>query len=277
MAKRGKNYRNMMTLVDRTKQYELGVAVDLLQKVKFAKFDEAVEVALNLGVNPRHADQMVRGAVVFPHGLGKTVRVAVFAKGDKEAEAREAGADFVGGEELVKKIKTENWLDFDKAIATPDMMGLVGRIGRLLGPRGLMPNPKVGTVTFEIARAVREMKAGRVEFRVDKAGILHAPVGRISFAQDKLIGNIHALMEQVIHGHVFPDIEELPVAGTEFKERCNDHWPLNNCASCHPSKPVRLMRCKRQPELQNRVQTIQAAHSRAASGQTGQWLLPPPD
>lgn len=198
MARRGKNYRNMMTSVDRSKQYELGAAVELLQQVKYAKFDEAVEMALNLGVNPRHADQMVRGAVVFPHGLGKTVRVAVFAKGEKEVEAREAGADFVGGEDLVKKIQTENWLDFDKAIATPDMMGLVGRIGRLLGPRGLMPNPKVGTVTFEIARAVREMKAGRVEFRVDKAGILHSPVGRISFAPEKLIGNIHALMEQVM-------------------------------------------------------------------------------
>ena len=198
MARRGKNYRNMMTLVDRTKQYELAAAVELLQKVKFAKFDEAVEVAINLGVNPRHADQMVRGAVVYPHGLGKTVRVAVFAKGEKEIEAREAGADYVGGEDLVNKIQTENRLDVDKAIATPDMMGLVGRIGRLLGPRGLMPNPKVGTVTFEIGRAVRETKAGRVEFRVDKAGIVHAPVGRISFDQDKLVGNIHALMDQIM-------------------------------------------------------------------------------
>jgi large subunit ribosomal protein L1 len=198
MARRGKNYRNMMTLVDRTKQYELAGAVELLQKVKFAKFDEAVEIALNLGVNPRHADQMVRGAVVYPHGLGKTVRVAVFAKGDKETEAREAGADFVGGEELVKKIQTENWLEFDKAIATPDMMGLVGRIGRLLGPRGLMPNPKVGTVTFEIGKAVKEMKAGRVEFRVDKAGIVHAPVGRISFSQENLLGNIQALLDTVM-------------------------------------------------------------------------------
>jgi large subunit ribosomal protein L1 len=198
MARRGKNYRNMMTLVDRTKHYELAAAVELVQKVKFAKFDESVEIALNLGVNPRHADQMVRGAVVYPHGLGKTVRVAVFAKGDKETEAREAGADFVGGEELVKKIQTENWLEFDKAIATPDMMGLVGRIGRLLGPRGLMPNPKVGTVTFEISKAVKEMKAGRVEFRVDKAGIVHAPVGKISFSQENLLGNIHALLDQIM-------------------------------------------------------------------------------
>ena len=198
MARRGKNYRGMVSAIDRTKQYELVPAIELLQKVKFAKFDEAVEVAINLGVNPRHADQMVRGAVVFPHGLGKTVRVAVFAKGEKENEAREAGADFVGGEDLVKKIQSENWLDFDKAIATPDMMGLVGRIGRLLGPRGLMPNPKVGTVTFEIAKAVREMKAGRVEFRVDKAGIIHAPVGRISFEAGKLSENIQALVDQLM-------------------------------------------------------------------------------
>ncbi|MSP71531.1 MAG: 50S ribosomal protein L1 [Myxococcales bacterium] len=197
MASRGKNYRNMISLVDRSKLMELPAAVELLQNVKFSKFDEAVEVAINLGVNPRHADQMVRGAVVFPHGLGKTVRVCVFAKGEKEIEAREAGADFVGGEELVKKIQTENWLDFDKAIATPDMMGLVGRIGRLLGPRGLMPNPKVGTVTFDIARAVRETKAGRVEFRVDKAGIVHAPVGRISFDAPKLVENIIALVDQI--------------------------------------------------------------------------------
>jgi len=198
MARRGKNYRGMVSAIDRTKQYELVPAIELLQKVKFAKFDEAVEVAINLGVNPRHADQMVRGAVVFPHGLGKTVRVAVFAKGEKENEAREAGADFVGGEDLVKKIQSENWLDFDKAIATPDMMGLVGRSGRLLGPRGLMPNPKVGTVTFEIAKAVREMKAGRVEFRVDKAGIIHAPVGRISFEAGKLSENIQALVDQLM-------------------------------------------------------------------------------
>jgi len=198
MARRGKNYRSMVAGIDRTKSYELTPALELLQKIKFAKFDETVEVAINLGVNPRHADQMVRGAVVFPHGLGKTVTVAVFAKGDKEIEAREAGADFVGGEDLVKKIQTENWLGFDKAIATPDMMGLVGRIGRLLGPRGLMPNPKVGTVTFEIAKAVREMKAGRVEFRVDKAGIVHAPVGRLSFDANKLNDNIQALMDQIM-------------------------------------------------------------------------------
>ncbi len=198
MSRRGKGYRSMLAEVDRTKLYELPAGLELLQKIRYAKFDETVEVAVNLGVNPRHADQMVRGAVVFPHGLGKTVRVAVFAKGEKENEAREAGADFVGGEELVKKIQTENWLEFDKAIATPDMMGLVGRIGRLLGPRGLMPNPKVGTVTFDVARAVREMKAGRVEFRVDKAGIVHAPVGKASFSAENLAGNIRALMEQLM-------------------------------------------------------------------------------
>ena len=153
MAKRGKQYRAMVAQIDRTQNYSATQAVELLKKVKFAKFDETVEVAVNLGVNPRHADQMVRGAVVYPHGLGKQVRVLVFAKGDKEIEAREAGADFVGGMDLVTKIKDEGWLDFDKAIATPDMMGVVGRIARILGPRGLMPNPKVGTVTFDVTRS----------------------------------------------------------------------------------------------------------------------------
>ena len=198
MAKRGKQYRAMMAQIDRTQNYSAAQAVELLKKVKFAKFDETVEVAVNLGVNPRHADQMVRGAVVYPHGLGKQVRVLVFAKGDKEIEAREAGADFVGGMDLVTKIKDEGWLDFDKAIATPDMMGVVGRIARILGPRGLMPNPKVGTVTFDVAQAVKEMKAGRVEFRVDKAGIVHAPIGKVSFADDSLVGNLNALMETIV-------------------------------------------------------------------------------
>ena len=198
MPRRGKNYRRAASGIDRTQAYEPAIAIELLKKNTFARFDETVEVAFNLGVNPRHADQMVRGAVVFPHGLGKSVRVAVFAKGDKEIEAREAGADFVGGEDLVKKIKDEGWLDFDKAIATPDMMGLVGRIGRILGPRGLMPNPKVGTVTFDVARAVGEMKAGRVEFRVDKAGIVHAPIGKMSFDTDKLVGNLGALTDTLM-------------------------------------------------------------------------------
>ena len=198
MARRGKNHRNAVGKVDRDKQHGATDAINLLKDASYAKFDETVEVAVNLGVNPRHADQMVRGAVVFPHGLGKAVRVAVFAKGEKATEAKEAGADFVGDMDLVTKIKDEGWLEFDKAIATPDMMGLVGRIGRVLGPRGLMPNPKVGTVTFDVANAVKEMKAGRVEFRVDKAGVLHAPIGKMSFETSALEGNLMALMEMVI-------------------------------------------------------------------------------
>ncbi len=198
MPKHGKNQRAMQARYDRTQQYDANTALGLLKQLSYAKFDETVEVAVNLGVNPRHADQMVRGAVVYPHGLGKSVRVAVFAKGDKAREAEEAGADFVGGEDLVTKIKDEGWLDFDKAIATPDMMGLVGRIGRILGPRGLMPNPKVGTVTFDVSKAIGEMKAGRVEFRVDKAGIVHAPIGKLSFDADKLQGNLMALIETLL-------------------------------------------------------------------------------
>ena len=157
-------------------------------------FDESVDVSIRLGVDPRHADQMVRGAVVLPHGTGKSAKVVVFAKGEKEIEARDAGADFVGGADLAKKI-TDGWLDFDKAVATPDMMGVVGKLGRVLGPRGLMPNPKVGTVTFDIARAVADIKAGKVDFRVEKAGIVHAPVGRISFGSEKLLENITTLIE----------------------------------------------------------------------------------
>ena len=197
MARRGKKYRQVAQHFDRTQAYEPEFAVSLLKKMAFAKFDETVEISANLGVNPRHADQMVRGAVVFPHGLGKSVRVAVFAKGDKAREATEAGADIVGGEDLVNKIK-EGWLEFDKAVATPDMMGLVGRIGRILGPRGLMPNPKVGTVTFDVTKAVSEMKAGRVEFRVEKAGIVHAPIGKISFDEDKLVANLRALTDMLL-------------------------------------------------------------------------------
>lgn len=193
--RRGKNYRQMATKIDRTKQYDVLEGVELLKEAHYAKFDETVDLAVNLGVNPRHADQMVRGAVVMPHGIGKTVRVLVFAKGAKEQEAKDAGADYVGGEDLVKKIKDENWLEFDQAIATPDMMGLVGRIGKILGPRGLMPNPKVGTVTFDVTRAIQEMKAGRVEFRVDKAGIVHVPVGKISFEAPKLRDNIVTMVE----------------------------------------------------------------------------------
>src|SRR5437879_1250353 len=187
MGKVGKKFRTASDKVDREKRYPLDDAFALLPKTRISdKFDETVDMAVRLGVDPKHADQMVRGAVNLPHGTGKTVRVAVFAKGDKAKEAQEAGADFVGAEDLVAKIQTENFLDFDAAVATPDMMGLVGRIGRVLGPRGLMPNPKVGTVTFEVGKAVRELKGGRVEVRVETAGLVHAPVGTVSCAGAKL-------------------------------------------------------------------------------------------
>lgn len=182
--------------VERTRLYPVAEAMTLVKATSSAKFDESVDVAINLGVDPRHADQMVRGAVVLPHGTGKNIRVLVFAKGAKEHEAREAGADFVGAEDLAAKIQ-EGWLDFDATIATPDMMGLVGRLGRVLGPRGLMPNPKVGTVTMDVAGAVRDMKAGRVEFRVEKSGIIHAPIGKSSFDADKLGENLIALVDQL--------------------------------------------------------------------------------
>ena len=172
-------------------------AVPLMQKVKFARFDETVELALRLGVDPKHADQMVRGAIVLPHGIGKTVRVAVFAKGEKEREAREAGADVVGAEDLVEKIQG-GFMDFDAVVATPDMMRAVGKLGKVLGPRGLMPNPKTGTVTVEIAKAVKEIKAGKVEFRVDKTGIIHAPLGKMSFTGDALVANAHALVDSIV-------------------------------------------------------------------------------
>jgi large subunit ribosomal protein L1 len=186
-----------MSKIDRNKVYQLGTALDVVKQTAYAKFDETVEVAVKLGVDPRHADQMVRGAVVLPNGLGKEVRVLVFAKGEKEKEALDAGADFVGGDDLVAKIQA-GWFGFDTAIATPDMMGVVGKIGKLLGPRGLMPNPKVGTVTFEVGRAVKESKAGKVEFRVEKAGIIHAPVGKVSFEASLLKGNLLALVEALI-------------------------------------------------------------------------------
>jgi large subunit ribosomal protein L1 len=173
-------------------------AVKYVKEAASSKFDETVDVAVRLGVNPKYADQMVRGAIVMPNGVGKTVRVLVFARGEKEKEAREAGADFVGSDDIVKKISEENWLEFDRAIATPDMMGQVGKLGRILGTRGLMPNPKVGTVTTDVAKAVREAKAGKVEFRVEKAGVVHAPVGKASFDQQKLVENAEALIEALV-------------------------------------------------------------------------------
>jgi len=197
MAKVGKKYREAIKKVDREKRYSMEEAVELLPQISYAKFDETVELALRLGVDPRHSDQMVRGSVALPHGLGRKVRVLVFAKGQKEKEAEEAGADYVGAEDLIEKIQ-KGWTEFDKAIATPDMMGMVSKLGKILGPRGLMPNPKVGTVTFDIAKTVKEMKAGRVEFRVDKAGNLHVPVGKISFGKEKLLDNINTLLETVL-------------------------------------------------------------------------------
>ena len=189
-----KKLKEALAKVDRSKSYPLTDGLELVKSAAFAKFDETVDLVVKLGVDPRHADQMVRGAVVLPNGLGKDVRVLVFAKGEKEREAREAGADYVGADDLVAKIQG-GWFDFDTAIATPDMMGVVGKIGKLLGPRGLMPNPKVGTVTFDLARAVKESKSGKVEFRVEKAGIVHAPVGKVSFPAETLRQNIVALVE----------------------------------------------------------------------------------
>jgi large subunit ribosomal protein L1 len=194
MPKRGKKYRAAFARIDRDVKYDLGDGLKLAKETATAKFDESIEIAIRLGVNPRHADQMVRGACVLPHGTGKTVRVVVFAKGEKAREAEEAGADRVGADDLVEDIKN-GWLEFDKAIATPDMMGGVGKIGKILGPRGLMPNPKVGTVTFDVGQAVRESKAGKIEFRVDKAGIVHAAIGKKSFDVDKLQDNAAALLE----------------------------------------------------------------------------------
>ena len=197
MPKRGKKYQEANNKVDRQKRYTLVEACSLVGELKAAKFDESVDAAVRLGVNPKYADQMVRGAVVMPHGTGKSVRVAVFAKGEKATEASDAGADIVGAEDLVEQVQG-GMLDFDATVATPDMMGLVGRLGRVLGPRGLMPNPKVGTVTFDVGKAVNELKAGRVEFRVEKAGIVHVPVGRVSFGADKIQGNLLALMELLL-------------------------------------------------------------------------------
>lgn len=198
MPKHGKKFADAAKEIDRSIVYDPAEAFDLVKQIAAAKFDETIEVAVRLGVDPRHADQQVRGAVVLPNGTGKTRTVLVFAKGDKAKEAEEAGADFVGAEDMVAKIQTEGWLGFDVAIATPDMMGNVGKLGRILGPRGLMPNPKTGTVTFDITRAVQEVKAGKIEYRVDKAGNIHAPIGRVSFNTDKLLENFRTLIDTLI-------------------------------------------------------------------------------
>ncbi|HAG08870.1 MAG TPA: 50S ribosomal protein L1 [Desulfotomaculum sp.] len=198
MTKHGKNYLKACQQIDNNAIYSPLEALEVIKKVSWVKFDETVEATIKLGVDPRHADQQVRGAVVLPYGTGKTRQVLVFAQGEKAREAEKAGADFVGAEDLVTKIQQEGWLGFEVAIATPDMMSLVGRLGRILGPRGLMPNPKTGTVTMDVSRAVEEVKAGKIEYRVDKAGIIHAPIGKVSFATDKLVENLSTLVEQLV-------------------------------------------------------------------------------
>lgn len=197
MARRGKKYLEALKRIGTTKKYEVEEGIKLVKDTSYAKFDESIDISVRLGIDPRKADQMVRGTVVLPHGIGREVKVLVFAKGEKEKEAREAGADFVGAEDLIDKV-AGGWLGFDKAVATPDMMGLVGKIGKILGPRGLMPNPKVGTVTFDLDRVVKELKAGKVEFRADKTGIVHVPVGRVSFSLEKISENVSSLLDVLI-------------------------------------------------------------------------------
>ncbi len=196
--KHGKKYTDSRKLIDNLKQYDPEEAVALVKQTGKAKFDETIELSIRLGVDPRHADQQVRGTVVLPHGTGKKVRVLVFAKGDKAKEALAAGADYVGEADMVQKIQTENWFDFDACVATPDMMGTIGRIARLLGPKGLMPNPKSGTVTMDLTKAITDIKAGKVEYRVDKTAIVHCPIGKVSFDDDKLTENLKALMDAII-------------------------------------------------------------------------------
>jgi len=193
----GKKIMTAQEKIEKGKEYSFEEAIKLVKESVYTKFDETVDLAVNLGVDPRKSDQMVRGMVVLPHGMGKKVRVLVFAKGEKEKEARDAGADFVGAEDLIEKI-TKGWLDFDKAVATPDLMGIVGKLGKILGPRGLMPNPKLGTVTFDIARAVKEIKAGKVEYKAEKAGIVHVPIGKVSFDAQKLIDNGKAVIDSIV-------------------------------------------------------------------------------
>ena len=196
--KRGKKYQDAAKQVDRSRLYETEEAVALVKKNAFAKFDETIEVHIRTGCDGRHADQQIRGAVVLPHGTGKTVRVLVFAKGAKADEAQAAGADFVGAEELIPKIQNEGWLDFDVVVATPDMMGIVGRLGRVLGPKGLMPNPKAGTVTMDVAKAIKDIKAGKIEYRLDKSNIIHVPIGKASFSEEQLSDNFQTLMEAIV-------------------------------------------------------------------------------
>ncbi len=196
--KRGKSYIESSKLIDSTKLYDVEEALEAVVKAARAKFDETVEIHVKLGVDSRHADQQVRGAVVLPHGTGKTTRVLVFAKNEKADEATAAGADFVGGEELIPKIQNENWFEYDVVVATPDMMGVVGRLGRVLGPKGLMPNPKAGTVTMDVAKAIAEIKAGKIEYRLDKTNIIHCPIGKVSFGKEKLVDNFNTLMGAVI-------------------------------------------------------------------------------
>ena len=196
--KRGKKYVDAAKLIDRNVQYDASEAISLVKKCAVAKFDETIEAHIRLSVDGRHADQQVRGAVVLPHGTGKTVRVLVFAKGDKAAEAQAAGADFVGAEDLIPKIQNEGWLDFDVVVATPDMMGVVGRLGRVLGPKGLMPNPKAGTVTMDVTKAINDIKAGKIEYRLDKTNIIHVPVGKASFTEEQLLDNFNTLMGAII-------------------------------------------------------------------------------
>ena len=196
--KRGKAYQESAKLIDLAKQYDIDEAMDLVVKASKAKFDETVELHVKLGVDSRHADQQVRGAVVLPNGTGKTIRVLVFAKGDKADAAKAAGADYVGAEELIPKIQNDNWFEFDVVVATPDMMGVVGRLGRVLGPKGLMPNPKAGTVTQDVEKAIKEIKAGKIEYRLDKTNIIHCPIGKVSFGKDKLVENFETLIQAII-------------------------------------------------------------------------------
>jgi len=232
MPKHGKKYRKAKEKIDTAKRYAVEEAVKLALETAYANFDETVDIAVRLGVNPKYSDQMVRGAVTLPHGLGKDVKVLAFCKGEKEAEAKEAGADFVGGEDLVEKIKS-GWLEFDKAVATPDMMAHVGKIGRILGPRGLMPNAKTGTVTFDLAKAIKELKAGKVEFKVDKAGVVHAPLGKVSFGPEKILDNLKALIDTLqkakpasAKGTYFRGMAVSTTMGPGVKIDTNSIWSL---------------------------------------------------